>query len=284
MHTDDIERWIRGSGLEIVLIALGAILLGRFVRWAGMRYSRRYDRRLGPDAAAVPTERQKQNRALAQAIEWVVVGLVYFSAVLLAITRLGLPVGSLVAPATIAGVALGFGAQRVVQDLLAGFFFLSEHTFGFGDIVRIAPVGSTEGIAGTVEELTLRTTKLRTVGGELVIVPNGQIGQVTNLSREWARVVVDVPVSVDANLEDALGVLTRVGVEMARDEKWQSALLEEPEIWGVESIRVGYLLVRLTTRTKPSRQWDVARELRKRAAEALSVAQMSPKLAFGAPL
>jgi small conductance mechanosensitive channel len=276
VNLDDIVRWLRGSGIEIVLIVLGSILAGRFVHWLAGRYSRRYDLAVDTGSDAYPNRRQRQTRALVQALEWVAVGLVWFAAVLLIVMRLGLPLTSLVAPATVLGVALGFGAQRIVQDLLAGFFFLSEHSFGFGDTVRVSPVGSVDFVAGTVEELTLRTTKLRGVEGELVIVPNGQIGHVTNLSRDWARVVVDVPVAADADLDEAISVLDHAASDFAESSRWRTALLDGPDVWGVEDIKVGYVLVRLTTRTAPVRQWDVARALRRRAVEALADADMAP--------
>jgi small conductance mechanosensitive channel len=276
MQFDDIDHWIRSDGLEIVLIVLGSILLARFVHWIAQRCSRPDELAADTSADSELTRRQRQTRALVQALEWLAVGLVWFTAVIMVVTRLGLPLTSLVAPATVLGVALGFGAQRVVQDLLAGFFFLTEHTFGFGDTVRLSPPGSVDFVTGTVEELTLRTTKLRGVGGELVIVPNGQIGQVTNLSRDWARVVVDVPVAADAELDDALELLRRVADNFEQSSSWRGALLDGPDVWGVESISVGYVLVRLTARTAPSRQWDVARALRQRAVEALALADMTP--------
>jgi small conductance mechanosensitive channel len=279
MHFEDLDHWVRGDGLEIVLIVLGSILLARLVHWCAGRYTPREVLTVDDASDSELTRRQRQTRALVQALEWLSVGLVWFTAVVMIVSRLGLPVTSLVAPATVLGVALGFGAQRVVQDLLAGFFFLSEHTFGFGDTVRVSPPGSVDFVTGTVEELTLRTTKLRGVGGELVIVPNGQIGHVTNLSRDWARVVVDVPVAVDAELDVALDLLRHVAVEFSQSARWRGALLEGPDVWGVESISVGYVLVRLTTRTAPSRQWDVARALRQRAVEALALADMRPSAA-----
>lgn len=278
VNLDDFVRWLRGSGIEIVLVVLGAILTARFVHWLAGRYSRRYDLTLDTAPDVDPSRRQRQTRALVQALEWVLVGVVWFTAVVMIVLRLGLPITSLVAPATVLGVALGFGAQRIVQDLLAGFFFLSEHSFGFGDTVRVPPVGSIDFVAGTVEELTLRTTKLRGVEGELIVVPNGQIGHVTNLSRDWSRVVVDVPVAADADIDQALALLNQVADDFAATSRWRTALLDHPDVWGVESIKVGYVLVRLTTRTVPARQWDVARGLRRHAAEALASADMTPSV------
>jgi small conductance mechanosensitive channel len=115
-------------------------------------------------------------------------------------------------------VALGFGAQRIVQDLLAGFFVVAERQYGFGDLIRISPLGDSGGVLGTVEEVTLRVTRLRTVNGEVVFIPNGQIVQVTNLSREWARSVIEVPVPVTADIGVVNGLLHQVGEAAFEDE------------------------------------------------------------------
>ena len=101
---------------------------------------------------------------------------------------------SLVAPAAVAAVALGFGAQRIVQDILAGFFIITERQYGFGDLIRLSVPSLPDPAIGTVEDVALRVTTVRTADGEVVITPNGQITQVTNLSRDWARAVIDVPV------------------------------------------------------------------------------------------
>ncbi len=144
--------------------------------------------------ASFAREAEKHRHAVAQVVTWTILVLVYFVMGVLVIQRLGVPITSLVAPATVAGVAVGFGAQRVVQDILAGFFIISERQYGFGDMIQISALGATTGVLGTVENVTLRVTSLRTVNGEVLFVPNGQIVQVTNMSRDWARAVVDVPV------------------------------------------------------------------------------------------
>src|SRR4029077_12578152 len=123
----------------------------------------------------------------------------------------GVPLTTLVAPATVAGVAVGFGAQRIVQDLLAGFFMIAERQYGFGDVIRISSLGATTGVTGTVEDVTLRGTRMRTVNGGVVIVPNGHMSQVTSLSRDWARAVVDVPVPATADVNRVTEILRAVG-------------------------------------------------------------------------
>ena len=188
------------------------------------------------------------------------------------------------APATVIGIGLGFGAQQMVGDLLAGFFLLTERQFAFGDLIRLSVPGSAVSITGTVEELTLRVTKLRNVQGELVVVPNSAMRQVTNLSRDWSKAVVDIPVAVTEDLEMVTSLLKDVVAQMAADSRWTDLLVGQPVVAGVETIDVGYVQLRLIARTLPGRQFDVAREIRLRAATALRSAGIaSPSIADAAP-
>jgi small conductance mechanosensitive channel len=220
----------------------------------------------------VASEGAKRSRTLSEAIEWVVVALACFLGGLLALERLGLPLTTLVAPATVIGIGLGFGAQQVVGDLLSGFFLFAEHQFAFGDVIRLSMPGQSTGVTGTVEEITLRVTKLRTAQGELVIVPNSALRQVTNLSKDWARAVIDIPIPVDEDLEAVTHLLRDAIDAMTHDDHWRSLILGEPVVAGVESIEVGYVQLRLIARTLPGRQFEVGREIRLRAATALRAA------------
>ena len=152
---------------------LGALLFARFVQWIGRRYRANLDEQVREsiEQGLVASEEAKRSRAVAEVIEWAVISLTYFVAAILAIRQLGIPLTTLVAPATVVGVALGFGAQQVVGDLLAGFFLFSERQFGIGDLIRLSQPGQATGVTGTVEQLTLRVTKLRTASGEFVVVP-----------------------------------------------------------------------------------------------------------------
>jgi small conductance mechanosensitive channel len=266
MHFSDITHWLRGNGLEIVLFATGAALLARFIHWLSRRYVSRLERRRAATAEVMADDELRHLHTLAQAAEWTTLGVVYFVTALLIVSRFELPLTSLVAPATAIGAAIGFGAQRIVQDLLAGFFLFSERQYVYGDVVQISGVGDTTGISGTVEELTLRTTQLRTVRGELVIIPNGSVQQVVNRSRDWSRVIIDVPIPIDADLDRATAVLRQEAAAMAADPAWHTALLDQPVVAGVESIQAGSVLLRITARTVPTKQTDVARELRRRIA------------------
>lgn len=263
--------WARGNGLEILLLVLGSVLLASFVHFvadkAGDVTERLEARRAGVSVG--PDSQARYAKALVQAGEWVAVSLIYFVASLLVFSRIGIPLTTLVAPATALGAGLGFGTQRIVQDLLAGLFLFTERQFGVGDVVRISQLGSVTGTNGTVEELTLRVTKRRGTQGELIIIPNGQLIQVTNLSRGFGRVMVDLPVAMGEDVEMALNVLREVADAMYADEHWRSILLSPPVVTGVEAIQVGYAVLRIQAKTPSEQQWGVGRELRARSIQAL---------------
>lgn len=267
--TTDISTWLRSNGLLIVLYVLAAILLTRFISWLGERITTRIDTNATGGDALVRSEQSKHRHAVAQVLTWVSVVLIYCVTAVLVADLLGIPISGLVAPATVAGVALGFGAQRVVQDILAGFFIIAERQYGFGDVVRIGALGSTEGVTGTVEDVTLRVTQIRSANGEVVIVPNGQIVQVTNLSRDWARAVVDVPMPAGVDVGRVNDLLHEVGVAAFADDQLRPLLLDEPSVMGVESLGVDELKVRMVARTLPGKQFEVGRALRARVAVAL---------------
>lgn len=288
MTFDDLSRWARGHGLEAVLIALGASLAARFVRWGADRL---IERARGMDERAetgslVASEASKHRGALVQVLAWSTLSILYFVAGILVLERLNVPVTSLVAPAAVLGAALGFGSQRLVQDILSGVFLFAERQYGFGDVIRIAPVGATSGILGTVEEITLRTTKLRTVNGELVIVPNGEIRQVTNLSKDWARAVLDIPLASDADVPQASEILCEIGEAIWAEADWTPLLLDAPNVMGIENLGVGYLQLRFVARVLPGKQWEVSRELRGRIAQAFreaGIASPPPVVAAADP-
>ncbi|HEX5142960.1 MAG TPA: mechanosensitive ion channel family protein, partial [Mycobacterium sp.] len=176
--------------------------------------------------------------------------------------QLGLSVSTLVAPAAVLGAALGFGAQRVVQDLLSGFFVITEKQYGFGDLVELSVSGSSNDARGTVEDVTLRVTKLRTGDGEVITVPNGQIIKSVNLSKDWARAVIDIPVPVGTDITRINDVLLDVSSRAVNDADLSNLLLDEPSVMGVESIGVDSVNVRMVARTLPGQQFDVGRRLR----------------------
>jgi moderate conductance mechanosensitive channel len=252
-----------------VLLVLGALLLARFVTWSGRRITERIDAASTDGDALVRSEAAKHRQAVAQVFTWVVITVIWSVTGVQVLERLGVPVASLVASAAVLGAALGFGAQGVVRDLIAGIFIIVERQYGFGDVVHISAVGFTEGATGTIEEVALRTTRLRRSDGAVVVVQNGLIVQMTNhLSREWARAVVDVPLPAGTDVLPANELLRRVGAEAYEDEDLRPLLLKEPTVMGVESLEVGQVNLRMVARTLPGKQFEVGRELRVRVAMA----------------
>jgi small-conductance mechanosensitive channel len=264
----DFSVWARGDLLVIVLLILGAILLTRLADWARGRIMARIDARAGIADELVRSETAKHRHVVAQVLTWSVLAVIYVVTAVLVVQRLGVPLAGLVAPAALISAALGLGLQRFVQDIGAGFFITGERQYGFGDVVRISVAGVPEPAVGTVEEVTLRVTRIRSDSGEVIITPNGQIIQVTNLSRDWARAVIDVPVPVAVDVGHATDVLQRVGKEAYADESLRRLMLDEPTVMGVERIEVDTFSVRLVARTLPGMQFNVGREIRARVASA----------------
>ncbi|HVW82314.1 MAG TPA: mechanosensitive ion channel family protein [Mycobacteriales bacterium] len=281
MH--DLITWLRGSGLLIAIYITGAEVLARLVRWIGARLATRIDREQQRSNAVVRSEAAKHRHAVAQVGSWIGVVLIYVLAFVAVVRQLGLPLAGIVAPATVVGVALGFGAQRIVQDTLAGFFILTERQYGYGDVIRISTLGSIEGVTGTVEAVTLRITRMRTANGEVVMVPNGQLVQVANLSRDWARAVIDVPVPAGSDVAKVTAGLQEVAAAAYQDEHLRTLIMEEPVVSGVETLDLDKLHLRLTVRTLPGKQFEVTRELRRRIAiELHSDARVSTEPTAGA--
>lgn len=250
--------WFRNEGLEVILLVLAAALLTRVIGKIARMWTGRIDAQHGDDDFW--SEESKHLHSLIQVISYVVIGMLYILFGIQILLRFGVNLVTLVAPATVLGAALGFGAQKIVQDFLAGFFVLAERQYGYGDIVELTTGSGTS--AGTVEDVTLRITRLRTLDGEAVIVPNGQIITAINQSQDWARAIIDVPVPNSADMDKANEVLTEVCRNIVHDDRVSDYILDEPTVMGVQSIRLEQTVIRLLARTKPGMQWMVGRRMR----------------------
>jgi len=265
---NDFSGWARGDLLVIVLVMLGAILLTRLANWVRGRVIAQIDAHAIEADELVRSEAAKHRQVVAQVVTWAVLAVMYVVTAVLVVQRLGVPLAGLVAPAALLSAALGFGLQRFVQDIGAGLFITGERQYGFGDVVRIEVAGVSEPATGTVEDVTLRVTRLRSVSGEVITTPNGQIVQVTNLSRDWARAVLDVPVPSSVEVSHVTDILRRVGHDAYGDDRLRKLMLDPPTVMGVERIEVDTFSVRMVARTLPGAQFEVGRELRARVASA----------------
>jgi moderate conductance mechanosensitive channel len=207
-------------------------------------------------------------RSIASAVIWTI-------AVSMVLAELGVSLGPLIAGAGIAGVAFGFGAQSLVKDFLAGIFMLVEDQFGVGDIIDLG-----DDLGGTVEAITLRTTRLRDVHGTVWHIPNGAIAKVGNQSQQWARALLDVEVAYGTDIDRAQAAIKDVADELWRNPSWRVRMLEAPEVWGVERVEPETVAIRLVVKTRPASQFPVVRELRRRLADAFvdaGIAMRSPQ-------
>jgi moderate conductance mechanosensitive channel len=269
----DLSQWLLTKGLHVVLVVLFAVIATRLIRWIAARISKRLTKRDDHDAT-VRSETVKHGQAVASVISSVAIALLYVVVAVDVANQLGLPLGSLVAPAAVLGAALGFGAQRIVQDLLSGFFIITEKQYGFGDLVELSVTAGGSAV-GTVEDVTLRVTKLRTSDGEMYTVPNGQIVKALNMSKDWARAVVDVPVHTSADLNHVNVVLGGVAKAAMQNDGLPDLLLDEPSLMGVESIELDTVNLRMVARTLPGKQYEVGRKLRALIVSALRRADIA---------
>ena len=216
---------------------------------------------------AEQAERGRQRaQALGTVLRSVVSVVIWSLATLIVLGEFGVNLGPLIAGAGIAGIALGFGAQTLVRDFLSGVFMLAEDQYGVGDVVDLGDAG------GTVEEIRLRTTRLRDAEGTVWFVPNGEIRRVANKSQRWARAVLDFEVAYDTDLDAAIRVIKEAADAVWHEQAAGATVLEEPEVLGVEALAGGAVVLRVTLKVDPGEQWAVARVARRRIKEALDAA------------
>ncbi|MBI4514012.1 MAG: mechanosensitive ion channel family protein [Gemmatimonadetes bacterium] len=245
-----------GPILERALPVVGIVLLG----WIGLRaigcFGGRWERALR-DQPGMPADRVQRRLTLARVLRSVArVAVIVLAA--LTILNLFLPIGPLLAGIGILGLAFSFGAQSLVRDLIAGIFILVEGQFGIGDVVQIGDA------VGQVEKMTLRVTVLRSFDGTAHIIPNGNIDRVANLTKEWARAVVDVGVGYREDIDRVVAVLRDCLAEFAQDPAWQPLVLEAPQVLGVEAFSDSAVVLRAAVKTRAAQRRDVERELRRR--------------------
>jgi moderate conductance mechanosensitive channel len=257
--------------LAILGIIVAAVILGKVARRILKLLVRRLGRRRvgrGPGilrrhtppslldtGEMVSTRAFQRIEALAVALAGAATFVVWLVAIIAIVRVLGVRIGPLLTGAGLIGVALGFGAQSLIRDFLAGVFILVEDQFGVGDWVDLGEV------TGSVEAVTLRATRIRSVDGTVWHVPNGQIQRAGNMSQHWSRALLDVQIALDSDIDRARDAIKRVADEIWREDR---AIIEEPEVWGVQSLGPAGITIRLVAKTKPLEQWRITRLMRER--------------------
>jgi len=254
--TESFSQWTESAGrigVRLVVIAIIAVLLIRVLRAVTLRLVQ---------AAKTPTRagqmHEQQTRTMADLLHSIGTTTIIVIAALMVMRILGFDIAPALATAGVLSVALAFGAQSLLKDLINGIFIVFEDQYSLGDMLQV------NGETGRVEHITLRRTVLRNTAGAIVSIPNSLIGQVSNLSRDWSQTFVDITVPADELVSTAISILDRVATEFRNDATWSPALVDGPRVLGVEALNLDGTVIRLQVRTVLNRKDDAARELRRR--------------------
>jgi small-conductance mechanosensitive channel len=254
--TEQLTHWLETAGsrgVRVLVIVLIAMILARVLKALTTRLVHS-----AKGQARAAQMREQQTRTVAGLVYSVGLAVIVAGAVLMALPEFGFDVTPFEAAAAVGSLALGFGAQSLVKDIINGFFIVLEDQYVVGDLIQV------NGETGRVEHLTLRRTVLRNLSGAIVTLPNSLVGQVANLSRDWSQAFVDVTVPSDEMVGRALATLEKVSGDFRNDAGWSPALVDGPRVLGVESLSLDGTVLRLQVRTVLNRKDDVARELRRR--------------------
>jgi small-conductance mechanosensitive channel len=254
--TESFRHWLETAGTRGVRVLVILLIAFIFVRVLKALTTRLVQIAKGQARAA--QMREQQTRTMAGLVYSVGTALIVAAAVLLALPEFGFDVTPFAAIAAVGSLALGFGAQNIVKDIINGFFIVLEDQYVVADLIQL------NGEIGRVEHITLRRTVVRNISGAIVTIPNSLVGQVANLSRDWSQAFVDVTIPSDEAVGRALATLEKLSGDFRNDETWSPAIVDGPRVLGVESLALDGTVLRLQVRTVLNRKDDVARELRRR--------------------
>ena len=251
---ENVSKWIITDGLRILLIL---ILMFVFIKIAHLITGRLFAR-FQKEKRGADDEFRKRTDTLSSVVGGILTICIVIVAFITIMGQLEIPIGPVLASAGIVGVALGFGAQHLVKDVISGFFILLDDQIRVGDVVQIAGKG------GLVEKINLRMTILRDLAGNVHYVRNGEIDVVTNMTKEYSRYVFDVGVAYRENVDEVIEVIKEVDENLRNDSQFKDDILEPIEILGLDQFADSAIIIKARTKTRPIRQWAVGREFNKR--------------------
>ncbi len=253
---DILIDFLKNHGIPILIIVGGARILHHFSMVAMRKIIRNS---LRPENFKTKRDEKLREDTLLSTMNAAVRVVIWIIAALLLLAEFNIDIAPLLAGAGIAGVALGFGAQSMVEDFLSGFFILAENHYRVGDVVEI-----NQTVSGTVETVTLRETALRDLDGMVHHIPNGEIKIATNMTMDFANVNLDIGVGYDTDFEKLEKVINDVGESLANDEAWADDIIDKPTMLRVNDFGDSSIEIKITGKTQPMKQWGVTGELRKR--------------------
>ena len=248
--------WFLTSGLKIIGIIIATLLINRFGKIGIDKVIRSLVK--PPRNVVDPNEEIKRENTLISIFHGVIRVVVWAIAVLTILAEVGINITPLLAGAGVLGLAIGFGAQSLVSDMLAGLFIMMEDQYRVGDVVNIAGTG------GSVQSINLRKTTLRDLDGIEHHIPNGEIKKASNLSKGFARINLNVGIAYDSDLEKVIKVVNQVGEVMANDPEWKDSIIKAPKFLRVNEFADSAIIIKILGDTKPLKQWGATGELRKR--------------------
>jgi small conductance mechanosensitive channel len=248
-----IWKWLISSGAKILGILIVTFILLRITSVVVNRTRARMGRKLARDI-----EHLKRTETLTKLVRKTIKAMLLTAATLMIMQSLGINIGPLLAGAGIVGLAVGFGAQSLVKDVIAGFFILLENHMNVGDVVDIG------GKAGLVESITLRVTKLRDWGGNVHVIPNGEVAVLTNMTKGYSRAILEIGVAYKEDVDEVMQVMRDVADEMLKDPEWSERMLEPMEMAGLDSFGDSSVNIKARIKVKPLEQWNVSREYKRR--------------------
>ncbi|MQY55435.1 MAG: mechanosensitive ion channel [Dehalococcoidia bacterium] len=281
MEWSTVTDWLVSHGVRILIILIISAALHIVLRRLVPLLLKQTVKKRGKSKKA-EDEAEKRVQTLARIFMGTGAVLIVLTAGFMILSELGINIYPPLAGFGVIGVALGFGAQYLIRDLIAGFFVLVENQYNIGDWVSIA------GIDGSVQEINMRRTVLRDFDGTVHVVPNGEIKTASNYSKEWARVNLNISVAYGTDLDHAIAVINRVGTEMAKAEHWRSLIKSPPQALRVDNLGDSGIDIKVLGQTKPIKQWEVMGELRKRLKQAfdeegIEIPWPHTKVYFGSP-
>ncbi|MGM0649461.1 MAG: mechanosensitive ion channel family protein [Bacteroidota bacterium] len=250
--------WITTDGVSVLIIILITFIAFRLVKLILKRMKKLIIRRMNKDNETPNLEAEKRANTLIAIFRSVLRIIIWLIFLMLLLSKLGINIAPILASAGILGLAVGFGAQSLVKDVISGFFILLEDQLRNGDVAII------DGTGGLVESIELRTITLRDFSGVVHVFPNGQISRLSNMTKEWSAMVLDIGVAYKEDVDKVMQVMKEVGEEFATDEEFGKLLIAPLEIFGLDKFDDSAIVIKARLKTKPGQQWSAGREFRRR--------------------
>ena len=265
---ENAARWIVNDLPALLIITIVFLILFKLIKYIVKGFSKILHSRSRKDDDITKSERQKRIQTLTGIISTILKIVLVFLYAVIILEKLGVAIGPILASAGILGLAIGFGAQELVRDMISGFFILLEDQIRIGDAVEL------NGKWGVVESIELRTIKLRDLSGSVHVFQNGKLNTLTNMSKDWSALLINVGVAYKEKYDHVAEVIAKVGDEMYNDSTYKNIMIAPLEISGLNEFADSAIVIRVIIKTKPGMQWDTGREFRRRIKEAFDKANI----------